>query len=220
MPRNDYDIHGHKTVPGALARAKQVEANALTDVSTHIDAVGARTAPALARAAVDYSAYELALEELCILVEQCKGLPSMLARQAARSELVTGFIRTLYPGRAINGPLMMQVINDALFQAYMRDREILLVYAAQVEAFKVIAEQGAELIIRDVRTRNALSVRGLLKAYTEHPVTPVSKQVQAALKAALEGDDDAFRDVGGTTWAGPGSEDEGRQEAGDPAPGR
>jgi hypothetical protein len=211
MPRNDYDLHAHKTISGALARAKQLEANVLTEASTHLDAIAARTAPALSKALVDYSAWEVALEELVRLVEGCGGLPSKLARAAAESHVVKTFIHALYPGRAINGPLMMQVINDALFQAYMRDREILLVYGAQMEAFKVIAENAAEIMIRDVRTRNALSVRGLLKAYAEHPATPVSKQVQAALKAALEEDgaDDVLGDVGGQAWQGPRSEDEG-----------
>lgn len=203
--KNAYQLDQHKTLRGAVGRAKQLESNEQTEALTHLEALRARTERGTP--AVDYAQWEEALEELAKAVQGCDGMPSKLARLVRESRVAHGMVTALYPGRPVTGPLVMEVVNDALFQCFMADREVLLVYAAQAEAMKVIAEAGAEIMIRDVRTRHAMSIGSLLKRHAAEADTPISQKVQQALALVLEGEADA---EGGLDWAvgqGPGEQE-------------
>lgn len=118
---------------------------------------------------VDYSPVAAALEEIWKAVADSNGMPVASCQKALQSEHVRRFIERRYgKGQTLGPPLLARILGSDEFIAYRYDVLQTKVLAAEKAALENIENTMADVIIREVRTRNnRLQVSALYRAKAE-----------------------------------------------------
>lgn len=206
------------TLGGQLLRAKRLETNArnvqearLQEVATHQEAIDARAVPTLnvAGTEADYSADEAGIEAVLDALEAADGRPAAAAAAVRKDVAARATAISLLGSTRIGANEMARFMDHPKVVAYMRDRMTCAVVVAQRRAINQVAEAGAELMIRDVATRHATSLRRLLEQHKPHGGDDLQRHIEDALSRALTGEDDDAGDDGWQVGEEPGDDGEG-----------
>lgn len=206
------------TLGGILARAKRLEINArndeearLIEMSTHKQAIQARVAPTLpvSGTEADYSALETGIEAILDALDKCDGRPAAAAAMVREDVMVRGVAHTLLGSVRIGANEVARLVDHPKVVAYLRDRMTCAVVVAQRRAMDQVAQAGAEIMIRDVATRHAVSLRKLLEQHKPHGGDDLQRHIEDALSRALTGEDNDAGDDGWQAGQEPGDDGEG-----------
>lgn len=136
---------------------------------------------------ISYAAHASAIERMMMAAEKAEGRPHATYLALMEDQGVRAFLRhTLGPEAGMSPETVAAGFSTPEFCAYLRDFETVSVAGAAKEGMRKLSLVAADLILRDRRLGNNLTLRAILQRQAVDG-TPEDKRLEKAL-LALDGE--------------------------------
>jgi hypothetical protein len=151
------------------------------------DEVESLVGPSKAAERVSYAAWANTIERMMMAAEKAEGRPHATYLALMEDQGVRAFLRhTLGPETGMSPETVAAGFSTPEFCAYLRDFETVSVAAAAKEGMRKLSMVAADIILRDRRLGNNLTLRAILQKQVVDG-TPEDKRLEKAL-LALDGE--------------------------------